>query len=55
MAGWSSNSKYAFLGGVRSAAQMISYEIPMGVTILSLIVVSGTLNLTNIVESQNFV
>jgi len=52
MAGWSSNSRYAFLGGIRSAAQMISYEIAMGVTILALVIVVGTLNLSNIGESQ---
>jgi NADH:ubiquinone oxidoreductase subunit H len=55
MAGWSSNSKYAFLGGVRSAAQMISYEIPMSVTILSLIVISGSLNFLNVIQNQNFI
>jgi NADH-quinone oxidoreductase subunit H len=53
MAGWSSNSKYAFLGGLRSAAQMISYEVSMGVTIVSVLLVTGTLNFSNIVESQS--
>ena len=52
MAGWSSNSKYAFLGGLRSAAQMISYEVSMGVTLLSVILLAGSLNYTKIVESQ---
>lgn len=55
MAGWSSNSKYAFLGGLRSAAQMISYELSMGVTLLSVVLVAGTLNLSNVVESQSTV
>jgi len=52
MAGWSSNSKYAFLGGLRSAAQMISYEISLGAVILSVLVLSRTLNFSDIVESQ---
>jgi len=52
MAGWSSNSKYAFLGALRSAAQMISYEIALGTTIVSVILLSGTLNFTDIVEAQ---
>jgi len=52
MAGWSSNSKYAFLGALRSAAQMISYEISMGTTIISVILLAGTLNFTDIVEAQ---
>jgi NADH-quinone oxidoreductase subunit H len=52
MAGWSSNSKYAFLGGLRSAAQMISYEVSMGVTLLSVILLAGSLNYSTIVESQ---
>ena len=55
MAGWSSNSKYAFLGGLRSAAQMISYEIPMGTTLLSVILIAGTLNFSDIVENQYYV
>jgi len=52
MAGWSSNSKYAFLGALRSAAQMISYEIAMGVILLSVILLSQSLNLTDIVMAQ---
>lgn len=52
MAGWSSNSKYAFLGALRSAAQMISYEVSMGITIISVILLSGSMNLTDIVIAQ---
>ena len=52
MAGWSSNSKYAFLGALRSAAQMISYEVSMGITIVSVILLSGSLNLNDIVIAQ---
>jgi len=52
MAGWSSNSKYAFLGGLRSAAQMISYEISLGAVILSLLVVGRSLNFTDLVLGQ---
>ena len=51
-AGWSSNSKYAFLGGLRSAAQRISYEVSLGATLVSLLLVSGSLNLSSIVEGQ---
>ncbi len=52
IAGWSSNSKYAFLGALRSTAQMISYEISIGFTILSVIVGAGSLNLLEIVFAQ---
>lgn len=52
MAGWSSNSKYAFLGGLRSAAQMISYEVSLGVILVSLLIVGGTLNFSDLVQSQ---
>jgi NADH-quinone oxidoreductase subunit H len=52
MAGWSSNSKYAFLGALRSAAQMISYEVSMGITIVSVILLAGSLNLNDIVVAQ---
>jgi NADH-quinone oxidoreductase subunit H len=52
MAGWASKSQYSFLGGIRSSAQMISYELSMGLVILSVILFSGSLNMTNIVEAQ---
>ncbi|WP_413203881.1 NADH-quinone oxidoreductase subunit NuoH [Rhodospirillum sp. A1_3_36] len=52
MAGWASNSKYAFLGGLRSAAQMVSYEVAMGLIIISVIMSAGSMNLTAIVEAQ---
>lgn len=51
-AGWSSNSKYAFLGALRSTAQMISYEISIGFTVLNVVVCAGSFNLTNIVNAQ---
>ncbi len=53
LAGWSSNSKYALLGGLRSSAQMISYELAMGAAALSVVLYSGSLSLYDIVESQN--
>jgi NADH-quinone oxidoreductase subunit H len=52
IAGWASNSKYAFLGALRSAAQMISYEVSMGLIIISVLLCTGSLNLTKIVEAQ---
>jgi NADH-quinone oxidoreductase subunit H len=52
LAGWSSNSKYAFLGALRSTAQMISYEISLGFIILNVIVCTGSFNLSTIVETQ---
>lgn len=52
IAGWSSNSKYAFLGAMRASAQMISYEIAMGFCFLVIIMVSGSMNLTEIVLGQ---
>lgn len=52
MAGWASNSKYAFLGAIRSSAQMISYEVSMGLVIVTVLLVTGTLNLSEIVEHQ---
>lgn len=51
-AGWSSNSKYAYLGALRSAAQMISYEISIGFTVLNVVVCSGSFNLSTIVLAQ---
>ena len=53
MAGWSSNSKYSLLGGLRSSAQMISYEIGMGLSIVVVILLSGTFNLVEIVNQQS--
>ena len=52
MSGWASNSKYAFLSAIRASAQMISYELSMGVAIICVLISSGTLNLTEIVELQ---
>lgn len=52
LAGWASNSKYTFLGGLRSMAQVISYEISMGLSLIGVMMLSGTLNLTKIVEAQ---
>ena len=52
LAGWSSGSKYALLGGLRSTAQMISYEVAMGMTLVSVMLVSGNVTLGRIIESQ---
>jgi len=52
MAGWSSNSKYAFLGALRSAAQMVSYEISIGFIILTIVICCGSFNLQIIIEQQ---
>ena len=53
--GWSSNSKYAFLGSLRSAAQMISYEVSIGLILLTVIMTVGSLNLSEIVQCQKYV
>lgn len=55
LAGWASNSKYAFLGCCRSVAQMISYELPMGLIVLTIAVISHSLNWSMLVETQNAV
>ncbi|WHA04308.1 NADH-quinone oxidoreductase subunit NuoH [Candidatus Bandiella numerosa] len=52
IAGWASNSKYAFLGAIRSAAQMVSYEVAIGLCIICVLLTTGTLNLTEIVNAQ---
>ena len=53
ISGWSSNNKYAFLGALRSAAQFVSYEVSIGISIMPVLVCTSTLNLTNIVQFQD--
>jgi len=55
LSGWASNSKYAFLGAIRSSAQMISYEVSMGLLVMPVLVFSGTANLSGIVLAQEFI
>ena len=52
LAGWSSNNKYSLLGGIRASAQMISYELSLGLSILGVVMIVGSLNLSAIVENQ---
>lgn len=53
LAGWSSNNKYSLLGGLRSSAQMISYELAMGLAILAVVLTAGTLNVDRIIAAQD--
>ncbi|NBT39788.1 MAG: NADH-quinone oxidoreductase subunit NuoH [Alphaproteobacteria bacterium] len=53
MGGWASNSKYPFLGGLRSAAQMVSYEVSLGLVIVNVILLAGSMNLGDIVRAQD--
>jgi NADH-quinone oxidoreductase subunit H len=53
LGGWASNSKYSFLGGLRSAAQVISYEISLGLSLVGVMMISGSANLTDIVNAQS--
>ncbi|MFO1026666.1 MAG: NADH-quinone oxidoreductase subunit NuoH [Acetobacteraceae bacterium] len=55
IAGWASNSKYAFLGALRSAAQMVSYEVSMGFVLVTVLLCVGSLNLTDVVRAQQTV
>jgi NADH-quinone oxidoreductase subunit H len=52
LGGWSANNKYSFLGGLRSSAQILSYEIPMGMSILGVVLITGSLNLERIIAAQ---
>ncbi|MFQ5990065.1 MAG: NADH-quinone oxidoreductase subunit NuoH [Candidatus Methylomirabilales bacterium] len=53
LAGWASNSKYSLLGGLRSSAQMVSYELGLGLSVLGVVMMTGSLSLVDIVEAQN--
>lgn len=52
LGGWSSNNKFSLMGGLRSAAQLVSYEVPLGFAVVSVLLMSGTLSLVGIVEAQ---
>lgn len=52
LAGWASNSKYSFLGGLRSSAQMVSYEVALGLSVISVFIVAGDVTLTGVVQNQ---
>lgn len=52
LSGWSSNNKFSFIGGLRSSAQFVSYEIPMGMSIMGIVLLAGSLNLERIIQQQ---
>src|ERR1041384_3102491 len=52
LGGWASNNKYSLMGGLRSAAQMVSYEVPFGLSIVGVLMISGSLSLVKIIEYQ---
>ena len=53
LGGWASGNKYSFLGGMRSSAQMISYELAMGMAIIGVVLLAGSLNMSEMVDAQN--
>ena len=53
LAGWASNSKYSFLGGIRSSSQMISYELSLGLAVIPIFLIVGNLRLTSVVRVSN--
>ncbi len=53
LAGWSSNNKYSLMGGLRSSAQMISYELAMGASVIGVVMIAGSLNLSDIIQAQS--
>lgn len=55
LTGWSSNSKYAFIGAIRSIAQLISYEVSIGIIIMSIIIINNSLNLMEIIRNQIYI
>jgi NADH-quinone oxidoreductase subunit H len=55
LAGWSSNNKYSLLGGLRTGSQMLSYELPMGIALASVVLIAGSLSLVDIVNSQSVI
>jgi NADH-quinone oxidoreductase subunit H len=52
LGGWSANNKYSFIGGLRSSAQLVSYEIPMGMSVLGIVLLTGSLNLERMIDAQ---